>query len=96
MTNKPDPQILLKIYTGVLEMEKKELEGKWTASTPVKLNKLPKGAWFKRKPNSKKQYIKEHYNRRNAFEAASYTCTDIDDIGRCIFLKPTTTVFVEG
>ena len=54
------------------------------------LNKVKAGDFIKRKPDAKKVFTKEHYNR----EDKTFTCVDTDDIGRCIFLKATTKVCV--
>jgi len=55
------------------------------------LNKVKAGTFIKRKPDAKKVFSKEHYNR----EDKTFTCVDVDDIGRCIFLKSTTMVCVD-
>ena len=54
------------------------------------LNKVKSGDFIKRKPNAKTVFVNEHYNR----EDKTFTCVDVDDIGRCIFLKSTTMVCV--
>jgi hypothetical protein len=87
MTTKPLPNLLLHIYEGnLLENGLKVIE----------LRKLKEGEYFKRKSDAKKEYIKGHYNRKDSFGAASFSCTDSDDIGRCIELKPSTIVYVEA
>ncbi len=60
----------------------------------VKLSTLKKGELFKRKTDAQKVFIREHYNRADAFGPASYCCTDWHDIGRSIQLKGPTLVFV--
>lgn len=60
-------------------------------TTLVQLREVKKGEWFRRKPTAAKEYIREHYNR----DDKTFTCSDIDNIGRCIFLKATTLVCVE-
>lgn len=86
---KPNPNLLNEIAEGVFEMEKEQ------GMRPVKLRSLKEGEYFKRKPDAKKEYIRNHYNRKDAFGPANYCCTDADNIGREIFLKPDTTVYVE-
>ena len=87
MTTKPLPNLLLHIYEGnLLENGLKVIE----------LRKLKEGEYFKRKSDAKKEYIRGHYNRKNDFGPASFSCTDSDDIGRCIELKPSTIVYVEA
>ena len=60
----------------------------------VQLKTLKQGDTFKRKADAKKVFIREHYNRADAFGPANYTCTDYSDIGRDVFLKGSTLVFV--
>lgn len=60
----------------------------------VLLKTLKSGDAFKRKEDSQKIYIREHYNRKDQFGPASFCCTDYEDICRSIQLKPTTAVFV--
>ena len=57
------------------------------------IKKVSQGGLFKRKPTSKKIYIREHYNRKDQFGPASYTCSDYSDTGRCIELNPKTVVY---
>ena len=60
----------------------------------VLLKTLKSGDVFKRKEDSQKIYIREHYNRKDQFGPASFCCSDYEDCGRWIQLKPTTAVFV--
>ena len=62
----------------------------------ILLRQVKQGDSFKRKPNAHKEYIREHYNRKDMFGPATFCCSDSDDIGRSIQLKPSTLVFVEG
>jgi len=62
----------------------------------ILLRQVKKGEYFKRKPEANKEYIREHYNRKDMYGPASFCCSDTDDIGRSIQLKPSTIVFVEG
>lgn len=57
----------------------------------VQLREVKRGEYFRRKPTARKEYIREHYNR----EDKTFTCSDVDDIGRCIFLDASTLVCVE-
>ena len=56
----------------------------------VPLNKVKDGTFIKRKPDAHKVFVKEHYNR----EDKTFTCSDANDVGRCIFLKAKTMVCV--
>ena len=62
----------------------------------IELRKIKEGEYFRRKPDAHKEYIRGHYNRKDSFGPASFTCTDSEDIGRCIQLKPSTIVYVEA
>lgn len=83
--SRPNPKILLDIYCGTIN-----------GMRPVKLRSVKEGGYFKRKPDAKKEYIRNHYNRKDAFGPANFSCTDADNIGKEIFLKPDTIVYVEG
>ena len=61
----------------------------------VELRKVKEGAYFKRKPSAKTEYIRNHYNRKDQFGPANYSCSDAHDMNREIFLKPSTIVYVE-
>ena len=87
MNTKPLPNLLLHIYEGNL------LEN---GMLVVELRKVKEGEYFKRKSDAKKEYIRGHYNRRINLKAPTFTCTDSEDIGRCIELKPSTIVYVEA
>jgi len=54
------------------------------------LSTLPKGAFFKRKPDAKKVYRKGDYDR----SSRTYAGLDTDDISRSIPLKGATQVYV--
>ena len=56
----------------------------------VPLNKLAYGAFFKRKPTSKTVFTKGHYWRPDKV----YGCQDYEDVGREVFLKGATKVFI--
>lgn len=62
----------------------------------VELRKVKEGAYFKRKPSAKTEYIRNHYNRKDQFGPANYSCSDANDMNREIFLKPSTIVYVEA
>ena len=85
MNTKPNPKLLLDIYSGTINGMKL-----------VELRKLKEGEYFRRKPDAHKEYIRGHYNRKDSFGPASFCCTDSEDIGRCIQLKPSTIVYVEA
>jgi len=62
----------------------------------VELKSLKKGDYFKRAFNGWSVLIKNHYNRKDMFRGyANYSCSYTEDMNKEIFLKPTTTVFVE-
>jgi len=61
----------------------------------ILLRQVKQGESFKRKPEANKEYIREHYNRKDMYGPASFCCSDIDDIGRSIQLKPATIVYVD-
>ena len=61
----------------------------------AELRALKKGSRFKRKPEAKTVFIREHFNRADSWGPASICCVDSEDIGRSIQLKPNTTVYVE-
>ena len=42
--------------------------------------------------NAKKVYTKESYNRKDSWGPANWVCGDHDDIGRAVYLKPSTIV----
>ena len=60
----------------------------------IELKKLKHGTYFKRKPDAKREYIREHYNPRDAYGPAAYWCTRADNIGEGIELRGNTRVFV--
>ena len=62
----------------------------------TELKNLKHGTYFKRKPEAKTEYIREHYNRADSMGPASICCADSEDVGRCIQLKPTTIVYIDG
>ena len=55
------------------------------------LKDLPTGELFKRKEDSKKVYVRGHYNKSDR----AYSCTGWDDTNNEIFLKSNTKVFVD-
>jgi hypothetical protein len=61
----------------------------------AQLRHVNKGTEFRRKLDAKATFIRNHYNRKDSFGPASFSCTDSEDICREIFLKPETWVFVE-
>ena len=60
----------------------------------VLLKNVKRGDVFKRKPDALTIFIRDHYNRADSWGPANYTCTDWEDIGRCIYLKGNTPVFI--
>ena len=63
-------------------------------STIIFLKDLKKGDIFKRKPEANTEYVRGHYNRKDQFGPAGYCCDDAWDIGRSIFLKGKTKVYI--
>ena len=61
----------------------------------VELKSLKKGAYFKRSWQGHNTLIRNHYNRKDQFGPANFSCSYANDMNKEIFLKPTTTVFVE-
>jgi hypothetical protein len=61
----------------------------------VELRSVKEGEYFRRKPNAKGEFIRNHYNRKDKFGAANFSCTSADDVSKEIFLKPSTIVYVE-
>ena len=57
-------------------------------SAPIK--ELKKGEFLKRKPDSKKVYVKGDYDRATK----SFCCINYEDINDYIFIKATKAVFV--
>jgi hypothetical protein len=57
----------------------------------VPLKNLPKGEYFKRKPDSNKVWIKGDYDRY----MKKFLCGAFDDISQGMYLKPTTPVYTE-
>lgn len=64
----------------------------------VPLNTLKLGETFKRKPNGKMTLERNHYNPKDSFGPASFSCSDqeLPWGGHEIFLKPSTQVYVES
>jgi hypothetical protein len=58
----------------------------------VQLKDVSKGDWIKRSLNTRKVYRKSHYVRDEGFNR--YSCDDVEDINREIFLKGGTIVWV--
>ena len=60
------------------------------------LSNLKQGDTFKRKPEARTTFIRGHYNRKDEFGPANFSCSDTEDMNREIFLKPNTIVYLEG
>jgi|TARA_B100001094_G_C18152133_1_gene784274 hypothetical protein len=60
----------------------------------VLIKQVKQGHGFKRKENAKHEFIRNHYNPKDWFGPANYSCTNYDT-GNEIFLKPTTLVWVD-
>jgi hypothetical protein len=57
----------------------------------VQLKDVKQGVIIQRKLDSKSSYIRNHYDRASK----TYSLTSTDDINKEIFLKPSTTVFID-
>ena len=64
--------------------------------TTKQLRHIKQGDTFKRKPNAAATFIRNHYNRKDFFGPANFSCSDVDDMNREIFLKPSTLIYVEA
>mgnify|MGYP003625716941 CR=1 FL=1 len=62
---------------------------------PVAISAVKKGDYFRRKPTAAGEYIRGHYNRKDQFGPANYSCTATEDTNKEICLKPSTVVYVE-
>ena len=60
----------------------------------VPLRNLQEGAIFQRKEFSDTYYERNHYNRKDQFGPACYSCTNLNSMNE-IFLKPSTTVWID-
>lgn len=61
----------------------------------VLIKHVKEGHTFMRKENAKHEFIRNHYNRKDWFGPANYSCTNYDT-GNEIFLKPNTLVWVDS
>ena len=61
----------------------------------VALRAVKEGEYFRRKPTSAGEYIRNHYNRKDQFGPANFSCSYAEDTNKEIFLKPSTVVYVE-
>lgn len=60
----------------------------------IAISAVKKGHTFKRKPDAVTTYIRNHFNRKDAFGPANFSASDRDDMNREIFLKPSTKVWI--
>ena len=61
----------------------------------VELRKVKKDGYFTRKLDAKTEFIRNHYNRKDEFGPASFSCSDVNDMNREIFLKPSSIVLTD-
>ena len=80
----PDNQLTERTLTMSYDTEYKKVE----------LRKVKQGDLFKRKPSALSFFVRNHYNKKDFFGPANFTCTNWDN-GNEVFLKPSTVVFVE-
>lgn len=59
-------------------------------ATVSALRDVAPGDYFRRKPDAKKTYVRGAYDRATR----TYACVDCDDVGREIWLKGDTIVYV--
>lgn len=64
--------------------------------TTKQLRHIKQGDTFKRKPDALTTFIRGHYNRKDFFGPANFSCVDSYDVNREIFLKPSTLIYVEA
>ena len=57
----------------------------------MQLKDVKQGEFVRRKPDSKKTYIRKEYDQ----STKKYTVQDFDDINRCLYLKGSTEVHVD-
>ena len=57
----------------------------------IQLKDLPRGEFFKRKPNANKVYVRGEYYRPER----KFACDDWNDISRDILLRGSTIVYTE-
>ena len=65
-----------------------------TSNNTIQLKDLKPGTFFKRKETAKRVFIREHFNRKTKYGAATIWCNYYDDAFDGIYLKPTTLVFI--
>lgn len=58
---------------------------------PSKISQIKPNEYIRRKPDSKKTYIKNTYSK----SMKAYSCVDFDDINNKIFIKSNTIVFID-
>ena len=75
----------------------KEVLG-WETFEQVELRKLKLGDRFMRKPNGKMTLERNHYNPKDSFGPATFSCSDenLPWGGHEVFLKPSTIVYRES
>jgi hypothetical protein len=56
----------------------------------LKLKDVKQGEFVRRKPDSRKTYIRKEYDQ----STKKYTLQDFEDINRCLYLKGSTEVHV--
>ena len=87
---KESDQTMMKLHFSKIETS---TDG--TQYAAVLIKSIKEGGYFKRKPDAAAVLIRNHYNRKDQFGPASFSCSYAEDMNKEICLKPTTTVFVE-
>ena len=91
MSNKPNLNLLNEMAQDIMTLE--------NGMRAVALRSVKEGEYFRRKPNAKGEFVRNHYNPKSQYGMpafANFSCTSADDVCREIFLKPDTIVYVEG
>ena len=91
MTNQPNLNLLNEMAADIMLME--------NGMRAVALRSVKEGEYFRRKPNAKGEFVRNHYNPKSQYGMpafANFSCTSADDVCKEIFLKPDTIVYVEG
>ena len=90
MTNQPNLNLLNEMAADIMLME--------NGMRAVALRSVKEGEYFRRKPNAKGEFVRNHYNPKSKYGMpafANFSCTSTDDVCKEIFLKPDTIVYVE-
>jgi hypothetical protein len=90
MTNQPNLNLLNEMAADIMTLE--------NGMQAVALRSVKEGEYFRRKPNAKGEFVRNHYNPKSKYGMpafANFSCSSADDVCKEIFLKPDTIVYVE-